>query len=69
MSKKTSTLPNMLLALVVIAVVAAGALAAVYALTKDPIEKEQQRIRQEAIQKVLPNFKGEVKPVLFHYLI
>ena len=62
MSKKTSTLPNMLLALVVIAVVAAGALAAVYALTKDPIEKEQQRVRQEAIQKVLPNFKGEIKP-------
>lgn len=62
MSKKTSTLPNMLLALVVIAVVAAGALAAVYALTKDPIEKEQQRVRQEAIQKVLPNFKGDIKP-------
>lgn len=64
MSKKASTLPNMLLALVVIAVVAAGALAAVYALTKDPIEVQQKKIVEEAIVNVLPGFdnqKGKIE--------
>lgn len=64
MSKKASTLPNMLLALVVIAVVAAGALAAVYALTKDPIEEQQKKIVEEAIVNVLPGFdnqKGKIE--------
>ena len=59
MSKKASTLPNMLLALVVIAVVAAGALAAVYAVTKGPIEEQQQNKVKEAIVKVLPGFDNQ----------
>jgi len=66
MSKKTSTLPNMLLALTVIAVVAAAALACVYALTKEPIEQEKQKTEQKAMNDVLPNFdskKGKIEEV------
>ena len=59
MSKRTSTLANMLLALVVIAVVAAGALAGVYALTKDPIEQEKQKTVQKAMNDVLPKFDSK----------
>ena len=56
----------MLLALVVIAVVAAGALAGVYALTKDPIEQEKQKTVQKAMNDVLPQFdskKGKIETV------
>lgn len=63
MSKKPSTLANMLLALVVIAVVAAAALAGVYVLTKEPIENEKQKTVQKAMSDVLPNFdsgKGKI---------
>ena len=49
----------MLLALVAIAVVAAGALAAVYAVTKGPIEEQQKKTVEEAIVNVLPGFDNQ----------
>ena len=51
----------MLLALVVIAVVAAAALACVYALTKKPIEDQQKQVVNNAIKNVLPGFNGKTE--------
>ena len=57
MAKKAqSTLPNMLVALTVIALVAAAALAALNGVTKDPIAKAQQAKVEQAISAVLPAF-------------
>ena len=57
MAKKAqSTLPNMLLALTVIALVAAAALAALNGVTKEPIAKAQQAKVEQAISAVLPAF-------------
>ena len=57
MAKKAqSTLVNMLLSLTAIALVAAAALAALNAVTKDPIAQAQQAKVQEAISAVLPTF-------------
>lgn len=55
MAKKApSTLPNMLLSLTLIAVVAAAALALVSSITKEPIEQAQQAKEQAAMKAVLP---------------
>ena len=54
---------NMLLALLVIATVAAAALAGVYLLTKDSIDKVQDDKEQQAMNNVLPNFNGKTKSV------
>lgn len=51
----------MLLSLTLIALISAAGLAVVYSITKDPIEKAQNQKKNEAIQLVLPNFKGELK--------
>ena len=57
MAKKAqSTLPNMLIALTVIALVAAAALAALNGVTKDPIAKAQQAKVENAIKMVIPAF-------------
>ena len=57
MAKKAqSTLPNMLVALTVIALVAAAALAALNSVTKAPIAKAQQAKVEQAIGAVLPKF-------------
>lgn len=57
MAKKAqSTLPNMLVSLTVIALVAAAALATLNAITKAPIEKAQQDKVERAISAVLPKF-------------
>lgn len=57
MAKKAqSTLPNMLLSLTAIALVAAAALAALNGVTKDPIAKAQQAKVENAIGAVLPAF-------------
>lgn len=57
MAKKAqSTLPNMLIALTAIALVAAAALAALNGVTKDPIAKAQQAKVERAISAVLPAF-------------
>ena len=54
MAKLESTLQNMILSLVIICVVAAGALAGVYILTKANIEAQEIAKKQNAILKVLP---------------
>lgn len=57
MAKKAeSTLPNMLVALTAIALVAAAALAALNGVTKEPIAKAQQAKVERAIGAVLPEF-------------
>jgi len=54
MAKLESTLQNMILSLVIICVVAAGALAGVYILTKANIEAQETAKKQAAILAVLP---------------
>lgn len=61
MAKKESTLLQLVLTLTLIALLAGVALAAVYSLTKDPIEQAQQQKKKDAINQVLPGFQGELK--------
>lgn len=61
MAKKESTLLQLVITLTLIAVTAGVALAAVYSLTKEPIEAAQQQKKKDAINQVLPNFQGELK--------
>ena len=56
MSKKQSTIFNMILSLTLIAMVAAGALAAVYLLTYSSIEGKKAEKKATALEKVLPGF-------------
>ena len=66
MAKKESTLLQLILSLTVIAVVAGIALAGVYSITKEPIEKVQLEKKNQAIAKVLPDFNfesGEIKEI------
>ena len=63
MSKKESTLTNMILSLVLIAALAAAALAGVYLLTKDSIDNVQKEKKQSALNAVLPGFDGQIFPV------
>ena len=63
MSGKESSLWKMCLVLTVISVAAAAGLAAVYSLTKDPIEASQNKKRTEAINQVLPGFSGTTETV------
>ncbi len=53
----------MLLALAVIAVIASGALAAVYVLTKGSIDQVNEEKTQTAMTNVLPNFDGTTEKV------
>ena len=63
MSKKESTLTNMIVSLALIAVLAAAALAGVYLLTKDSIDNVQAQKKQSALNAVLPGFDGSIIPV------
>ena len=54
MAKLESTFKNMVLSLVIIAMVAAGALAGVYAVTEATIAKQEAQKQQAAILAVLP---------------
>lgn len=56
MSKKESTLGNMISALLIITFVASAALAGVYNLTKEPIAYATQLKTENAIRQVLPPF-------------
>lgn len=53
MAKKSSTLGNMLLSLIVIAVVAGAVLGFVYSLTKEPIAQVEKAKNEAAIKAVL----------------
>lgn len=63
MSKKESSLTNMIVSLVLIAALAAAALAGVYLLTKDSIDNVQAAKKQSALNAVLPGFDGEIVAV------
>ena len=63
MSKKESTLTNMILSLTLIAVLAAAALAGVYLLTKESIDNVQVAKKQSALNAVLPGFDGTIVPL------
>ena len=56
MKKLASTLPNMILSLGTITIVAGAILGATYAATKEPIAKQQQMQQEAAIASVAPKF-------------
>lgn len=56
MKKMKSTLPNMILSLGIVSIVAAALLAGMYTITKDPIAKMEEQTRIEAIRRVAPEF-------------
>ena len=58
MAKLKSSLTNMLLSLTLIALVAAGLLAAVYNVTKDPIDQAKAQKQAAAKIAVLPALEG-----------
>jgi len=60
MSKKLeSTLKNMVLCLLLISLVMAGALGFVYGITKEPIEKADKQKEMQAVKEVLPAFDND----------
>lgn len=63
MTAKKESLLRLVVVLTAIALVAGLALTGVYALTKEPIETAQAAKKQEALNKVLPGFKGEIKDI------
>ena len=58
MAKLVSSFKNMVLSLTCIALIAAGALAGVFIMTKSKIEEEKQKKQQTAIMEVLPKIDG-----------
>jgi electron transport complex protein RnfG len=61
MEKLESSFKNMALSLVVICLVAGGALAGIDSLTKDPIAKAEKEKQQNAIMQVLPKVDGDIR--------
>ena len=59
MAKLQSTLPNMLLSLTAICLVAGAVLAGVYEVTKDPIEAAKIAELNAAIKAVTPDFDND----------
>lgn len=56
MKKLQSTLPNMILSLGLVCMIAAGLLGGMYIITKEPIAEMEQNSRIEAIRRVAPEF-------------
>lgn len=63
MTAKKESLLRLVVVLTAIALVAGLALTGVYALTKEPIETAQAAKKLEALNLVLPGFKGEIKDI------
>lgn len=59
MKKLESTMPNMVLSLGVITVVAGAVLGWMYSVTKEPIEQQAQAQQQAAIAEVAPRFDND----------
>ena len=59
MAKRESTFLNMVLTLFLVTLVAAGLLGGVYTLTKEPIRLTELKRKNEAIQKVVPEFDNQ----------
>ncbi len=60
MAQRTSTFTNMVATLLVVTLIAAGALGVVYEKTKGPIEAAKLEAKNKAIKSVLPDFE-EIK--------
>jgi electron transport complex protein RnfG len=60
---KKETLIRLSISLLVICIVAAATLGYVYNVTKDPINKTKNAKIENAIKKVLPNFKGKINSI------
>lgn len=58
MSKTESSLPNMILTLVLVTLVAGGALGYIFQLTKAPISEAKKSKQQEAIRQVVPPYNN-----------
>lgn len=58
MKKLTSTLPNMVMSLGIIGIVAGGLLGGMYAITKDPIAQAEKKQLTESISEVSPSFNN-----------
>ncbi|MGM0375242.1 MAG: RnfABCDGE type electron transport complex subunit G [Bacteroidota bacterium] len=56
MGKEASSLPNMVLTLVIITIVAGTSLGYIYKLTEEPINESREQKQQEAIRLVVPDF-------------
>lgn len=59
MKKLESTLPNMIMSLGAITVIAGALLGLIYFVTKNPIEKQMQMQQQSAIADVTPPFNND----------
>ena len=59
--KKEASLLRLVLVLTTIALVAGLALTGIYALTKEPIDNAQKEKKENALNAVLPGFKGQLK--------
>ncbi|MCH5223940.1 MAG: RnfABCDGE type electron transport complex subunit G [Muribaculaceae bacterium] len=59
MKKLESTLPNMILSLGIICVLAATLLGGMYMITKDPIAEQMKLQQQQAIKDVAPSFNND----------
>ena len=59
MGKKASSLPNMVLTLIAITMVAGASLGGIYKLTTGPINEARQQKQQEAIRLVVPDFDND----------
>lgn len=59
MGKSASTLPAMVLTLLIITAVAGTSLGFIFKMTKGPIEASAQQKQQEAIQLVMPGFDND----------
>ena len=56
MGKRASSLPNMVITLLIITIIAGGSLGFVFQLTKEPIAAAKLLKQQEAIKEVVPGF-------------
>lgn len=59
MKKLASTLPNMIMSLGSITIVAGALLGAMYSVTKEPIERQEAAQQQAAIADVAPSFDND----------
>lgn len=59
MKKLKSTLPNMILSLGIVSIVAAGMLGGMYMVTKEPIATMEQQRRVDAIKQVAPQMDND----------
>ncbi len=65
MVKKESTLKNMTISLLTVALLSSASLAFVYKITKEPIEKSVKQKKENAIKEVIPAFDNSPSAQMF----